>query len=129
MCLITGKCAGALPYVDDVVEGIVRVIERRPRPNPEWSGDRPDPSSSSAPYQIYNIGNGTGVELGHFISLLEKLLGKQAVRNELPLQPGDVLDNSADVDDLVRDVDFRPSTPLEVGLERFVSWYREYYGD
>ena len=123
-----GKMRRSFTYVDDVVEGIVRVIERPSRPNLEWSGDRPDPSSSSAPYQVYNIGNGTGVELGHFISLLEKLLGKQAVRNELPLQPGDVLDNSANVDDLVRDVDYRPSTPLEVGLERFVSWYREYYG-
>ncbi len=114
-------------YVDDIVEGVARVVDRIPVPDAGWSGDRPDPATSFAPYRIYNIGNNQPVELGVMIDTLEKHLGKKAVRNLLPLQPGDVLATYADVDDLVRDVGFRPATTLEAGLKEFVDWYRRYY--
>jgi UDP-glucuronate 4-epimerase len=113
-------------YIDDIVQGIIRVSDRIPAGNPGWSGDQPDPSSSRAPYQIYNIGNHQPVELMYLIETLERCLGKTAVKNFLPMQPGDVPATYADVDDLTRDVGFKPSTPIEVGVERFVRWYRDY---
>ncbi|MBW6485071.1 MAG: NAD-dependent epimerase [Syntrophobacterales bacterium] len=115
-------------YIDDIVEGLVRVIDKTPEPNPAWSGDKPDPSSSFAPYRLYNIGNNNPVRLLDFIETLEKQLGKTAVRNYLPMQPGDVPETRADVDDLMADVGFRPATPIAEGIRRFVAWYREYYG-
>ncbi len=115
-------------YVDDIVEGVVRVMERTPSPDRRWSGDHPDPASSYAPYTLYNIGNNNPVDLLRFIEVLEGCLGRKAIKNLLPLQPGDVLSTYADVDDLIRDVGFKPETPIEVGLEHFVGWYRSYYG-
>jgi UDP-glucuronate 4-epimerase len=114
-------------YIEDIVEGVVRVIDRVPAPNPEWSGADPDPGSSYAPYRIYNIGNNRPVELLKLIEVLEDCLGRRAEKILLPLQPGDVPDTYANVDDLMRDVGFKPDTPIEVGLERFVEWYRSYY--
>lgn len=115
-------------YVDDIVEGVVRATDRIATANPSWSGDRPDPATSSAPFRLYNIGNQTPVELARYIEVLEECLGRKAEKNLLPLQPGDVPDTWADVEDLVRDVGYRPSTPVEVGVRRFVDWYRSYYG-
>ncbi|MHB8093054.1 MAG: NAD-dependent epimerase [Syntrophales bacterium] len=115
-------------YIDDIVEGLVRVMDKTPEANPAWSGDKPDPSSSFAPYRLYNIGNNNPVRLLDFIETLEKQLGKTAVRNYLPMQPGDVPETRADVDDLMADVGFRPATPISEGIRRFVAWYREYYG-
>jgi UDP-glucuronate 4-epimerase len=114
-------------YVDDIVEGIVRVIDHLPQPNPQWSGAHPDPATSSAPYKLYNIGNNRPVELLHLIATLEKCLGRTAIKNLLPMQPGDVPETYADVDDLVRDVGFKPSTSIEDGIARFVQWYRWYH--
>lgn len=114
-------------YVDDIVEGIVRLIPKPPSGNPLWNGVNPDPASSFAPYKIYNIGNNQPVELLHFIEVLENKLGKKAVKNPLPLQEGDVPETYADVDDLMRDVGFKPSTSIETGIENFVNWYKEYY--
>jgi len=114
-------------YIDDVVEGIVRVMERIPSPDREWTGDRPDPATSYAPYHIYNIGNNSPVELLRFISALEECTGRKAVKNLLPIQPGDVPATFADVDDLVADTGFSPSTSIEKGLEKFVDWYRGYF--
>ncbi|MBP7712007.1 MAG: NAD-dependent epimerase [Gammaproteobacteria bacterium] len=115
-------------YVDDIVEGVIRVLDRPAEANPDWSGDRPDSATSYAPYRLYNIGNNNTVELRRYIEVLEDCLGKKAERNLLPLQPGDVPDTFANVDDLVRDFDYRPSTPIEVGVQRFVDWYLDYYG-
>lgn len=115
-------------YIDDIVDGVVRVLDRPARPNPDWSGDAPDPATSSAPYALYNIGNNKSVELEHYIKVIEDCLGKKAKRNLLPLQPGDVIATWADVDDLARDLDYRPSTPVEVGVKHFVEWYKDYYG-
>ena len=115
-------------YIDDVVEGVVRVLDRPATANPGWRGDDPDSASSSAPYRLYNMGNHTPVELNHFIEIVEACLGKKAVKRLLPAQPGDVISTAADVDDLARDVGFAPSTPIEVGIRRFVDWYRGYYG-
>ena len=123
-----GKMRRSYTYVDDIVEGLVRTMERIPKPDPNWSGDQPDPASSSAPYKLYNIGNSTSVELGRFISILEELLGREAQKEYLPSQPGEVPDTYADVEDLARDVGYAPSTPLEEGLAQFVAWYRDYYG-
>ena len=114
-------------YIDDVVEGVVRVLKLLPRGNPEWSGDSPDPGSSFAPYRLYNIGNNRPVELLHFIEVLEETLGKKARKEFLPLQPGDVVETYADVEDLMREAGFKPSTPIEVGIPKFVKWYRKYY--
>jgi UDP-glucuronate 4-epimerase len=122
-----GKMRRDFTYIDDVVEGLVRVLDKPPSPNVQWSGDRPDPSSSLAPYKIYNIGNNQPVELMRFIEVLETALGRKAEKNMMPLQPGDVPETYADVDDLVRDVGFKPGTAVDVGIERFVTWYREYY--
>jgi len=123
-----GHHARDFTYIDDIVEGVLRTADRVPVPNPDWSGADPDPASSSAPYRLYNIGNHNPVELMHFISCLEKALGREAKKNFLPLQPGDVPATYADVDELIADVGFKPSTPIEDGIRRFVDWYRSYYG-
>ena len=123
-----GHHARDFTYIDDVVEGVLRTADRIPQPNRAWSGANPDPATSSAPYRIYNIGNHSPVELMTFIGTLEKALGREAKKNFLPLQPGDVPATFADVDDLIGDVGFAPSTPLEEGIARFVDWYRSYYG-
>ena len=115
-------------YVDDIVEGVVRVLDRPATPDPNWRGESPDPAVSSAPHRVYNIGNSRYVELGRYIAALESCLGRTARKNLLPPQPGDVPDTLADVEDLARDFDFRPSTPIEAGIRRFVDWYRTYYG-
>jgi UDP-glucuronate 4-epimerase len=122
-----GKMKRDFTYVDDIVEGIVRLIETIPSGNNEWSGLNPDPATSYAPYKIYNIGNNKPVELIYFIEVLESKLGKQAIKNFLPLQDGDVPETYANVDDLTRDVGFKPSTSIENGIENFVNWYLEYY--
>jgi UDP-glucuronate 4-epimerase len=113
-------------YVDDVVEAIARLIERAPKGNPDWSGDKPDPGSSSAPWRVYNIGNNNPVDVPKVVAILEKELGRSAEREMLPMQPGDVQATYADVADLMREVDFRPATPIEEGIARFVAWYREW---
>jgi len=105
-------------YIDDIVEGILRVTENIPQANPDWTGDDPDPATSAAPYKIYNIGNNNPVELLDMIAALEDALGKKAERNLKPIQPGDVPATYADVDDLVNDVGFKPETPIEVGIEK-----------
>ena len=115
-------------YVDDIAEGVVRTLDRPAKPNPAWTGDAPDPGSSSAPYRIYNIGNSDPVDLSRFIAVLERHLGKTAIQRLLPLQPGDVPETKADVSDLERDTGFRPNTSIEEGLGQFVAWYRAYYG-
>jgi len=122
-----GRMRRDFTYIDDIVEGVVRVTERTPQPNPEWRGNAPDPSTSPAPYRIYNIGNNNAVELGRFIEILEDALGRKAVRNLMPMQPGDVEATYADVDDLIRDTGFKPHTPLEKGVGEFVRWFRDYY--
>lgn len=122
-----GRMRRDFTYIDDIVEGIVRVCDRIPAPNAAWSGDAPDPGSSYAPYRIYNIGAHTPVELMHFIEILERRLGKTAVKNFLPMQAGDVPATYADVDDLMHDVGFRPATSVEEGIGKFVKWYRKYY--
>src|SRR5687767_6400329 len=114
-------------YVDDIAQGVVRAMDRVARPNPEWNSDAPDPGTSKAPYRLYNIGNNQPVELMRYIECIEKSLGRKAEKNLLPLQLGDVPDTFADIDDLVRDVGYRPATPVEVGVERFVRWYVDYY--
>jgi UDP-glucuronate 4-epimerase len=123
-----GRHSRDFTYVDDIVEGIVRVLEQVPDADPEWSGDRPDPACSSAPYRLYNIGNHQPVQLSYFIECIEKALGRKAKKNFLPLQPGDVPDSFADIDSLTDAVGFRPKTPIEDGIRHFVDWYREYYG-
>jgi UDP-glucuronate 4-epimerase len=114
-------------YIDDIVEGVVRTADHVAEPNPEWSGDSPDPATSAAPYRLYNIGNNNPVDLMHFIGCIEKALGREAKKNFLPLQPGDVPRTYADVDALVADVGFKPATPIETGIARFIEWYRGYY--
>jgi UDP-glucuronate 4-epimerase len=114
-------------YIDDIVEGVVRVLDRIPEPNPDWSGDEPDSATSSAPYRLYNIGNNQPVELLRYIEVLEQALGMEAKKNLLPLQPGDVPDTYADVQALVDAVGYKPETPVEVGVQRFVAWYRDFY--
>ncbi|MBN8576843.1 MAG: NAD-dependent epimerase [Cytophagales bacterium] len=122
-----GKMLRDFTYVDDIVEGIVRLVPHIPKGNPAWSGEAPDPATSFAPYRIFNIGNNQPVELLHFIEVLENKLGKKAVKNFLPLQDGDVPATFANVDDLVNAVDFKPGTPIETGIGNFVTWYRSYY--
>ena len=115
-------------YIDDVVEGVVRVIDRPAPANAEWSAESPDPATSAAAHRLYNIGNNRWVRLERYIEVLEECLGRKAKKNFLPLQPGDVPDTFADVDDLARDFGYRPDTPVEVGIRRFVDWYRTFYG-
>jgi len=122
-----GKMQRDFTYIDDIVEGVVRVLDKPAKPDPTWSGETPNPGTSSAPYRLYNIGNHQPVELLRFIEILEGVLGKKAEKNFLPLQPGDVPATYADVDDLIKDVDFKPNTPIEVGIRRFVEWYRSFY--
>jgi UDP-glucuronate 4-epimerase len=122
-----GKMSRDFTYVDDIVEGVVRVMDRIPESDPDWTGENPDPSSSRAPYRVYNIGNNSPVELLRFIEIIEEKTGKKAKKEMLPMQPGDVPATWADVEDLMRDTGFSPSTPLEKGVEKFVSWFREYY--
>ncbi|MDD5759837.1 MAG: NAD-dependent epimerase [Desulfobulbaceae bacterium] len=114
-------------YIDDIVEGVSRIIERPPVSDPLWDKQNPDPSTSWCPYKIYNIGNNHQEELLHFIEVLEDCLGKKAEKRFLPMQNGDVKETYANIDDLARDIDFRPSTSIEVGLRHFVEWYRQYY--
>jgi len=114
-------------YIDDIVEGVVRVLDKIPAPNPDWSGDTPDAASSTAPYRLYNIGNNQPVELMHYIEVLEDCLGKKAVKNMLPMQAGDVQATYADVDELVSAIDYKPSMSVEEGMARFVDWYSDYY--
>jgi UDP-glucuronate 4-epimerase len=122
-----GRMKRDFTYVDDIVEGVVRLIPRPAAPNPEWRGNSPDAATSPAPYRLYNIGNHAPVELGRFIAIIEECLGKKAVQRLLPLQAGDVPMSFADVEDLARDVGFAPATPIEVGIRRFIEWYRAYY--
>ncbi len=115
-------------YVDDIVEGVIRASDTPASPNPDWNAASPDPATSNAPYRIYNIGNNSPVKLTEYIEAVEAALGRTAIRNLLPPQPGDVPDTYADVSDLVRDLGFKPSTPVREGVARFVAWYRSYYG-
>jgi UDP-glucuronate 4-epimerase len=114
-------------YIDDIVEGVIRVIDKPAQPNTNWTGENPDPATSLAPYRIYNIGNNNPVHLLTFIETLEKCLGKEAIKNLLPLQPGDVPDTYADVSDLVNDLGYKPATLLENGINNFVEWYKKFY--
>jgi UDP-glucuronate 4-epimerase len=123
-----GKMKRDFTYIDDIVEGVVRLIDKVPEPDPDWCGDDPDSATSYAPYRLYNIGNNNPVDLMKFIGVLEDCLGKKAEKNFLPMQPGDVPETYADVDDLTEDAGFKPSTPIEEGIKKFVDWYREYYG-
>ena len=122
-----GKMRRDFTYVDDIVESIVRLVPKAPAPDKNWSGMSPDPASSFAPYRVYNIGNNKPVELLQFIEIIEQKLGKTAIKNFMPLQDGDVPETYADVSDLMREIDFKPATPIEVGVAKFVDWYKEYY--
>lgn len=114
-------------YIDDIVEGVVRTLDQVARPNNDWSGENPDPSTSKAPYRIYNIGSNNPVELSRFIEIIEERTGKKAQKNMLPMQPGDVVATYANVDDLISDVGYKPETSVEEGIANFVDWYREFY--
>lgn len=122
-----GKMKRDFTYIDDIVEGVFRVIDSPPAPHPEWNRDQPEPSTSWCPFKIYNIGNNKQEDLLHFIEVLEDCLGKKAKKEFLPMQDGDVQATYANIDDLIRDVGFKPSTTIEEGLGKFVQWYREYY--
>ena len=123
-----GRMKRDFTFIDDIIEGVVRVMDRLPEPNPSWSGMDPDPGTSYTHYKIYNIGNNHPVELMEFIKTIEEILGKEAKKEFLDLQPGDVPATYADVDDLIKDVGFKPSTPIETGIKHFVAWFKEYYG-
>lgn len=114
-------------YIDDIVEGVFRLMDHVPQPNPDWSGDQPDPASSYCPWRVYNIGNNAKEKLMRYIEVLEDCLGKEAKKNFLPMQNGDVPATYANVDDLVREIDFKPQTTIEEGIKNFVEWYRGYY--
>ncbi len=122
-----GKHKRDFTYVDDIVEGVIRTLDKVATPNPDWDSNNPDPATSSAPFRVYNIGNNKPVDLEHYIHVLEKCLGKKAEQNLMPLQAGDVPDTYADVSDLVTDVDYKPDTSVEDGIANFVKWYRDYY--
>jgi UDP-glucuronate 4-epimerase len=124
-----GRHTRDFTYVDDIVEGVIRASDQIATPNPEWSGDHPDPATSSAPFRIFNIGNSQPVMLSAYIEALEEALGKKAIKELVPLQPGDVPDTYADVSELERAVGYRPNTPVVEGVRRFAEWYRAYYGD
>ena len=124
-----GRMRRDFTYIDDIAEGVLRVSDGVAAPDPEWSGKAPDPATSYAPFRVYNIGNNESVELLRFIEVLEDVLGRKAELNMLPMQPGDVPATAADIDSLARDTGFRPYTPIEQGLARFVEWYREFYGE
>lgn len=123
-----GKHRRDFTFVDDIVEGVVRTMDHTATPNVAWDPQSPDPGTSRAPYRIYNIGNQQPVELMRYIEVIEECVGKKAEKNLLPLQPGDVPDTYADAEDLVTDVGYKPATPVEEGVQRFVDWYLEYYG-
>ena len=123
-----GHHARDFTYVDDIAEGVVRACERIAQPDPQWTSRAPDPATSSAPFRLYNIGNHQPVQLMRYIEVIEQCLGRKAQMNLMPLQPGDVPETFADIDDLVRDTGYRPATPIEVGIRRFVDWFCEYYG-
>lgn len=122
-----GKMQRDFTYIDDITEGVVRVMDKTPGPDPRWDGANPDSATSYAPYKLFNIGNNQPVELSRFIEAIEECLGRKAEKELLPLQAGDVPSTYADVDDLIRDTGFKPSTTIEEGIKRFVQWYREYY--
>jgi UDP-glucuronate 4-epimerase len=122
-----GRMERDFTYIDDIAEGVCRLIDHLPVPDPDWRGDRPDPASSKAPYRLYNIGNHQPVKLLRLIEVLEECLGKKGIKKLMPIQPGDVESTYADVDDLAREVGFTPRTPIELGVERFVRWYRDYF--
>jgi UDP-glucuronate 4-epimerase len=122
-----GKHKRDFTYIDDIVEGVIRTLDNVAAPNPNWTGDAPDSATSNSPYRLYNIGNNQPVELMKYIETIENCLGKKAQKNFLPLQPGDVPATFADIDDLARDVGYRPATPIETGIARFIEWYRDYY--
>ncbi|MBL6745794.1 MAG: NAD-dependent epimerase, partial [Pseudomonadales bacterium] len=123
-----GKHRRDFTYIDDIVEGVIRTLDNVASPNPDWSGDSPDPGTSLAPFKIYNIGSNNPVELLRYIEIIEDCLGKKAIKNILPMQPGDVPATYADVEDLILDVDYKPTTRVEDGIAQFVEWYRSYYG-
>jgi len=122
-----GRMRRDFTYIDDIVEGVFRVMDSLPEPNPDWNGEAPDPGTSYVPYKIYNIGNNQPVELMTYISTLEKMIGKEARKEFLDMQPGDVPATYADVDDLIKDVGFKPQTSIETGIKKFVEWYKSYY--
>ncbi len=122
-----GKMKRDFTYVDDIVEAIVRLIPKPPQGNKNWSGQSPDPATSFAPYQIFNIGNNQPVDLSYFIEVIEKALGKEAIKKLMPLQDGDVPETYADISDLEQEVGFKPATTIEAGVKKFVNWYKEYY--
>ena len=123
-----GKHRRDFTYIDDIVEGVIKTLDKVAEANPDWDGKQPDPATSKAPWRIYNIGNQQPVELMRFIDLMEKNLGKTVEKQLLPMQPGDVPDTYADVEALVHDVGYQPSTSIETGVQRFVQWYLDYYG-
>jgi UDP-glucuronate 4-epimerase len=122
-----GEMERDFTYIDDIVEALIQLADRRPAPDPNWNGEHPDPATSLAPYRLYNIGNHTPVKLMRLIQVLEDCLGCKAKMQLLPMQPGDVRATYADIDDLAKEVGFSPHTPIEIGVERFVRWYREFY--
>jgi UDP-glucuronate 4-epimerase len=122
-----GRMSRDFTYVDDIIEALFRLSRTTAAPNPSWDNNNPDPSTSYAPYRIYNIGNGAPVDLTYLIAILERTLGKEARKLLLPMQAGDVPATYADIDDLAREIGFSPNTPIEVGIERFVRWYRDFY--
>ncbi|HMO39134.1 MAG TPA: NAD-dependent epimerase [Saprospiraceae bacterium] len=122
-----GKMIRDFTYVDDIIEGVVRVIDHPPAGNPNWNPQQPDPATSKAPYKVYNIGNQNPVQLMDFIEAIEQALGRTAHKEMLPIQPGDVAATYADVHDLVEDLGYKPATPVRTGIERFIEWYRNYY--
>ena len=122
-----GKMRRDFTYIDDIAEGVVRTSDLVASPNAAWDGAKPDPGTSAAPYRLYNIGNNNPVELLYLIETLEQKLGRTATKNMLPMQMGDVPATYADVEALTQDTGFKPATPIEVGVERFVAWYRDYY--
>ena len=122
-----GKMVRDFTYIDDIVEGVFRITSSPAKPNPDWDGNNPDPGTSPAPFKIYNIGNNNPVSLMDYIYAIENSLGKEAKKNFMDLQPGDVPETYADVDDLVRDFDYRPSTPISEGIDNFIKWYLDYY--
>ena len=122
-----GKHRRDFTYIDDIVEGVIRTLDHNAQSNPDWNGISPDSATSKAPYRIYNIGSNQPCELLKYIEVIEQCVGKKAIKNMLPMQPGDVLATYADVDALIKDVDYKPSTKLEDGVANFVNWYREFY--
>jgi UDP-glucuronate 4-epimerase len=124
-----GKHLRDFTYIDDIIEAITRVLDSPSKPNPLWNGANPDPSSSNAPWRIYNVGNNSPIKLSKYIETIELTLGVKAIKEFLPLQPGDVEDTFADVDNLVSDFDFKPATKIDEGINKFILWYKDYYSD